>query len=647
MTTTVLNPTLHANMTCRLGAVCVVHCGEPLDGLHEPDLRRPGRLRLRIVRWGETYSADCPFCGDSRGRLIGEPPVRGARPDHRVVRLRAVEVLQRKLSERPRLPRPAARHAHGGVGAGRCREPAVTRTSRLTLDEPNEFPGLEVPLSELAADHVAVAYLRLCGFDPVELDCVWGVTLAEYAAPRTRGAAAVGRIIVPVRRNAITVGWQARYAGDIDWQARATPKYLTYFPKSQALYGIDEAAAAPRVVLVEGCTDVWRYGPGAVCGFGKGLSATQVELLAQGLASAPSSSCPTKTTRRPRRRSSPRPPPCAVPGTAARSRWCRSHRGAIRPKRTGQSSTNSFESRSSRRSRTWSPPGSDGSLLWFEDALRRPTRGSLPATSTGVPLRTPAPGVSRGRSEAGLAPDNRCPQIVYHPPATGATAPRFEQEHCRHEHRRAGGVCEREAVAARRRRCCGCVRGAFREPGRRDRSDRAARSAAGAGADPDRPAGRCPVFGRTSRPCSCRHPFSPAGLGEGEQCVAVGRCSRGRGVSPRPTTTRTTSPPTSRTAPRNSRSPGAACAALRRDRTGSGAGCGRGPTAPDGHSRCVAGMRRCRRRRCFRPVTRVRPVRLSWPGGTARGRTDGGHRRRRRWRDRPAARRGGVPRYRR
>jgi len=32
------------------------------------------------------------------------------------------------------------------------------------------------------------------------------------------------------------------------------------------------------VVFVEGVTDVWRYGPGAVCRFGKKLGPTQLEL---------------------------------------------------------------------------------------------------------------------------------------------------------------------------------------------------------------------------------------------------------------------------------------------------------------------------------------------------------------------------------
>lgn len=92
---------------------------------------------------------------------------------------------------------------------------------------------------------------------------------------------AQGRIAVPVSRDGVTVGYQFRYPDDLDWKAAGVVKYLTYFPKSLTLYGIDEVGDAGIVVYCEGVTDVWRYGYGAVCSLGKDLSTDQVQLLVE------------------------------------------------------------------------------------------------------------------------------------------------------------------------------------------------------------------------------------------------------------------------------------------------------------------------------------------------------------------------------
>ena len=50
--------------------------------------------------------------------------------------------------------------------------------------------------------------------------------------------------------------------------------------KSQLLYGLPEAAGLQdAVVVVEGPTDVWRLGPGAVALLGKDMSLRQQELV--------------------------------------------------------------------------------------------------------------------------------------------------------------------------------------------------------------------------------------------------------------------------------------------------------------------------------------------------------------------------------
>ena len=74
-------------------------------------------------------------------------------------------------------------------------------------------------------------------------------------------------------------GWQARYIGDCPDDV---PKYLSCkgLKKSQLLYGLPAAVGLQdAVVVVEGPTDMWRLGPGAVALFGKDMSLHQQELL--------------------------------------------------------------------------------------------------------------------------------------------------------------------------------------------------------------------------------------------------------------------------------------------------------------------------------------------------------------------------------
>ncbi len=85
----------------------------------------------------------------------------------------------------------------------------------------------------------------------------------------------------------VTAGWQARCIGETTDQA---PKYLfpRGFQKSKLLYGLPHALRTQGpVVLCEGPTDVWRYGPGAMATFGLHLSRDQRLLLIHHFAGRP------------------------------------------------------------------------------------------------------------------------------------------------------------------------------------------------------------------------------------------------------------------------------------------------------------------------------------------------------------------------
>jgi hypothetical protein len=147
-------------------------------------------------------------------------------------------------------------------------------TRVVLLDEPVRGtlvypPGIE----PMTAPHRR--YLKARGFDPEKLEKLWGL----------RGIAKDGedycwRIFIPITLHGEIVSWTTRSISD------AVPKrYHSARPDQEkvdhksVLYGEDFVRHS--VVVVEGPTDVFRIGPGAVCVFGTGFKRRQVERLSK------------------------------------------------------------------------------------------------------------------------------------------------------------------------------------------------------------------------------------------------------------------------------------------------------------------------------------------------------------------------------
>lgn len=281
----VLNPALLYAVQRRIGPCRVINENLELVGLYQDDIRR-GRVGLKVIKWGETYLTDCPYCNDHRQRM--SISYRYGVPDHEVSNRGTQlwkcynEECQNNPEKREKLRWSLLPEIDLPTGGPRLRPPSMIKAASSEL-EPIEFPGIMIPLLDLPRDHKAVQYLVQRRYDIRELSTKWEVGYAETMPARREGAMAQDRIIIPVRQKGVLVGWQARFVGDLDWHLAGIPKYLTYFPKSMALYGLDEALRddAEIIVLVEGVTDVWRYGSGAVCGFGKKFSPDQIRLILQ------------------------------------------------------------------------------------------------------------------------------------------------------------------------------------------------------------------------------------------------------------------------------------------------------------------------------------------------------------------------------
>lgn len=118
-------------------------------------------------------------------------------------------------------------------------------------------------------------YLEGRDFDPDLLERVY----------RLQGTGPLGpykyRIIAPIYVEDRLISYQGRDVTDrAECKYKACPKVMEVINHKETLYGIDLARESSCVV-VEGITDVWRLGPGAVATFGIKFRPAQIRRLAE------------------------------------------------------------------------------------------------------------------------------------------------------------------------------------------------------------------------------------------------------------------------------------------------------------------------------------------------------------------------------
>ena len=294
---TLLNQKLFEALRLTLGEVRVSNPGEPAVVEYEPDWEyRAGRLTGEVTRWGETYCANCPFCGDIDHHLnlchlwgVRDPRT-GDRRFHLAYCQRERGCVR---SQRRQWQLWSLVHKDGHDGGG-ARIPGHQPDSIAVSARPVELPRIELPslepLGRLDNTHPAVSYLLGRGFSPARLSAVYGVGYSardESARPKIYDP----RIVMPIyglgasttgqgRRPLVLAGWQARSIGSMT--PPGAPKYLTAAGtrKGAVLYGLPLARITRGpVMLVEGVSDVWRVGPNAMALLGRSISQCQLQLL--------------------------------------------------------------------------------------------------------------------------------------------------------------------------------------------------------------------------------------------------------------------------------------------------------------------------------------------------------------------------------
>jgi hypothetical protein len=112
-------------------------------------------------------------------------------------------------------------------------------------------------------------YLERRGFDPDKIERFWGVSGIGL-----EGRELAWRLFIPITYEGELVSWTTRAIGSKE------PRYVNASPEQEStspnalLYGADYARSS--IAIVEGPTDVWRIGPGAVAVLG--LSYTRAQL---------------------------------------------------------------------------------------------------------------------------------------------------------------------------------------------------------------------------------------------------------------------------------------------------------------------------------------------------------------------------------
>lgn len=125
------------------------------------------------------------------------------------------------------------------------------------------------PLVDLMPAHRK--YLRGRGFDPDSLIELWGLKATGPVSSLP------WRIVVPIVYHGETVSWTSRKINDKGLRWRSAGANQEAINHKSLLYGIDYIRHT--AIVVEGPSDVWAIGPGAVGTCGTGFSRAQVARL--------------------------------------------------------------------------------------------------------------------------------------------------------------------------------------------------------------------------------------------------------------------------------------------------------------------------------------------------------------------------------
>lgn len=275
MDNTTLNPALYETLVKLYGKVIIVNEGQ--EGSFE-QIYSDGTYVATRAHDSEQYSIDCPVCGDKRQRLyISHWAFRDLKYKSRKV---VTTGLMHCHNEKCNLVE-VRKDISNYIDWGRTNNVPVMKTKSLMSAADMPMPEGSIPINSPDADKEVKDYLLGRGFDLDELYTKWDVhAVTELAQYHKYGP----KVIYPVYWNGKRVFWQARLCWDPTKEDTHNGIKKYYFPpgtcKSKYLYNRDLARGQKIVILVEGVTDVHKVGDNAIATFGKAISISQLQILA-------------------------------------------------------------------------------------------------------------------------------------------------------------------------------------------------------------------------------------------------------------------------------------------------------------------------------------------------------------------------------
>jgi hypothetical protein len=267
---TPLNEQLYRQLCRVFGCVKIGNEGEAMvaEYVKDPFTKRPV---LNVTNAGESYNVSCPLCNDTRFRL-SISHCWGVKDKLGWKNLWLANCYNNNCYSDPVTREDLWQELSEIAGV---LENAAIRPGKIVTEARNSMPpGPFKLLHKLPPDHPANVYLAGRFYDPERLGRFYGVGYCEQAFHYL----ARNRIYVPVYSWGKLKGWQARFVGDMNWKSKdAPPKWFTEpgMKKRLLLYNLDQAKKFPTGVIVEGCADVWAFGPQAVATFGASMSPHQ------------------------------------------------------------------------------------------------------------------------------------------------------------------------------------------------------------------------------------------------------------------------------------------------------------------------------------------------------------------------------------
>ncbi len=135
--------------------------------------------------------------------------------------------------------------------------------------------SLRIPFAVESMSPAHEHYLSERGFTPSELVSTWKIKgigpISELGLQ--------WRIFIPIYLDNVLVSWTTRGLADKGVRYVNAPSEWESIPRRELLYGED--FVGHTIIVVEGPTDVWKIGPGAVATFGVAFSRAQVEKLSK------------------------------------------------------------------------------------------------------------------------------------------------------------------------------------------------------------------------------------------------------------------------------------------------------------------------------------------------------------------------------